>query len=314
MLRSALLSCGAALVAPVSGAAVPPGALVSTAWGANELAFHAIADHGAVDGGGTQGHGFLSPAGAPWTLAMTTTEFDGGGSSPDLISVSVLARHVSAPHSGEAPGTLPLTLMVQTTGTYVPGPNQRSGTLTIHHSGTHEDTLTVTLDFEVAADGLSILGFDVDVVAGHGAAGASSPPPPVPTDVLITSALGSNVPLNPNGTNANVLSPQTIPTIGSFWQVTLDCTGADPNKFAILVLSAETPPQPLTTRWGDVVVSLTRTDSHYVVLPHASAPVVFRGSVPIEPALLGAAFYTQGLCGDRPKGYLSNGLAQMVGF
>jgi len=117
---------------------------------------------------------------------------------------------------------------------------------------------------------------------------------------------------NGNGTNPVLLSG-SAPSLGSAWQVTTDCSGADPTKLAIFRFSFAPNPPPTSSTWGEVLVSLQAGAGINLFQPHLGASASFFNTVPLDLTFFGICWSVQSFCGDTPRGFLTNGITQTLG-
>ncbi|HED66124.1 MAG TPA: hypothetical protein ENJ09_11285 [Planctomycetes bacterium] len=137
----------------------------------------------------------------------------------------------------------------------------------------------------------------------------------------------SNVLFNGSGVNPMILSAPTLAELGGGpdsypkivgpsvpWSVDLDCTGADPTKLAIWRLSFLPPTPPAASAFGEILVALNGPGKNFFA-PHGGGVANLGGfPLPLDLSFYGVCWNLQGFCGDSPKGYLSNGLTQTMGF
>jgi hypothetical protein len=134
-------------------------------------------------------------------------------------------------------------------------------------------------------------------------------------------------PVGPYGggsTNPSILTNVASIALGQPWKVGLDCTAAASGKPAIFIIefkpgfvSPSVSPAGLV---GNVLVAIAPPPVRkvFTVSGAGGNPVTFPPGgpgviLPIDLQFLNACYQVQGLCGDSPKGFLSNGLNQTVG-
>ena len=123
-----------------------------------------------------------------------------------------------------------------------------------------------------------------------------------------------NVTFNGSGVNPLILSPVSGPVLGQPWTLVLDCNGADPSMLALWRLSYLSQPTPIPSAWGEILVALSGPGQNYVSPHGGTVAVLGGGSLPLDMSFYGVCWNVQGFCGDTPTGYLSNAVAQTVGF
>ena len=118
---------------------------------------------------------------------------------------------------------------------------------------------------------------------------------------------------NGSGINPLVLSEHLAPRLGKPWMVKLDCRRTAAGKPSIIRVAFVPAPEPMQTRWGEVLVSVADGTGVNFIGPSRGAgmhPLNHR--IPRDPGLAGVAFEVQGFCSDRPRGFLSNALASTI--
>ena len=90
-------------------------------------------------------------------------------------------------------------------------------------------------------------------------------------------------------------------------------SGANAARLA-LFRSSFVPAAPLPSAWGEILVSIASGTGLNVFAPHGGGPVALGPLLlPLDLTFYGRCFVVQGLCGDTPRGYLSNALVQTIG-
>lgn len=134
---------------------------------------------------------------------------------------------------------------------------------------------------------------------------------------LLAGAAGppeETVVFNGSGINPLILAEHLAPRLGKPWMVKLDCRGTAPGKPSIIRIAFVPVPDATRTRWGEVLVSLTAGTGVNFIGPSRGAGMhPLTRVIPRDPAVAGFPFQVQGFCSDRPRGFLSNGLASTVG-
>ena len=119
----------------------------------------------------------------------------------------------------------------------------------------------------------------------------------------------SNISMAANG-KANA------PNIGQKYQVALDCAGAT-GGLAIFRISFGPEPSPMTSPFGEILVNFGAGTGLTFIIPREAGKLsAWPRSpcrVPNIPSTVGMEFTIQGLCSSRPRGFLSNCLAEMIG-
>ncbi|HED64420.1 MAG TPA: hypothetical protein ENJ09_02585 [Planctomycetes bacterium] len=140
----------------------------------------------------------------------------------------------------------------------------------------------------------------------------------VSMDMREAEAIASaNVVFNGSGTNPLILTATTTPRLGQVWSVDLDCAGADPTKLAYWRISF-LPPLPMPKadppRIGELLIETTGMGRVFFA-PHGGGVVQLGGfPLPFDLSFYGMCWNLQGLCGDTPQCYYSNGLTQTMSF
>ncbi len=124
---------------------------------------------------------------------------------------------------------------------------------------------------------------------------------------------GKSLVANGSGINPLILTSVQPPHIKKPWSVELDCTGADPSKFAIVLIGSPAE-APVVTSLGERLISLTPGSFVTFATPHAGGAVTPSSTVPNDPSVACLRFRVQGLCGDAPRGFLSNALNETIGM
>jgi hypothetical protein len=119
---------------------------------------------------------------------------------------------------------------------------------------------------------------------------------------------------NGTGVNPSVLASTGVgPILGQNWGLSADCTGAAASKFAIFVIGFFNPP-PTLTPFGEKLVNTAPGLFTTFVIPHGGG-VANLGPfpLPLDLSFYNSCWIAQALCGDSPKGFLTNGFSQTLG-
>jgi len=118
-----------------------------------------------------------------------------------------------------------------------------------------------------------------------------------------------------NGTGANpvILSSLSPPEIGNTWALRVDCSGANPSRAAIFRIGYTGVIPPAPTAFGELLVMLGGAFGINFSVPHGGGLATLALPLPNDASLVCLSYGVQALCGDTPRGYLSNALKQTVG-
>lgn len=117
-------------------------------------------------------------------------------------------------------------------------------------------------------------------------------------------------------TNPAILATGVGPIMKGMFSFTIDCTGSNnPAKLFIGRASFSPPPPPSSTKWGNLLISLAGGNATGINFfgPHGAGVVPIAFPVGLDISGYGACFPLQTFCGSNPVGFLSNGIAAVLG-
>jgi hypothetical protein len=124
---------------------------------------------------------------------------------------------------------------------------------------------------------------------------------------------GQSLVMNGSGVNPVILSSVNVPEIGNMWALRVDCTGANPARSAIFRIGYTGIIPPITTAFGELLVMLGGSFGTNFTVPHGGGLANLSVPLPNDASLVCLSYGVQSLCGDTPRGYLSNALKETVG-
>jgi len=124
---------------------------------------------------------------------------------------------------------------------------------------------------------------------------------------------GQSVVVTGTGVNPLILSSTSPPEISNLWGVSVDCAGANPARTAIFRIGFTGIIPPTPTSFGELLVMLGGAFGTNFLLPHNGGVANLQIPLPNDPNLVCLSYGVQALCGDTPRGYLSNALKETIG-
>lgn len=117
-------------------------------------------------------------------------------------------------------------------------------------------------------------------------------------------------------TNPAILTTGAGPIMKGTFSFTLDCTAStNASKLALGRASFAPPIPPVNLKYGNLLIALAGGNATGInfFIPHGAGIVPVAFPVGLDISGFGACFPLQMFCGDDPFGYLSNGIAAVLG-